>query len=239
MHPFHIRHRAILSCLRNRADIRLHSLAFSFFRQNHGGKMAKNKSGSGQVRIIAGQWRSRKLPIQDLKGLRPTTDRVRETLFNWLSGELTGSRVLDCFGGSGALALEALSRYAAYARVFELQKNAVIQLQNNLKTLKCDQADVIAGDSLNLLAQGIANQRAPKDPAQGKGFDIVFIDPPFRKGLAENCISALTAHQWLNPDALIYVETESELSQLAVPANWQQLKEKQAGQVCYRLFRYS
>lgn len=200
--------------------------------------MAKNRPGSGQVRIIAGQWRSRRLPIQDLEGLRPTTDRVRETLFNWLSGELSGARVLDCFGGSGALAMEALSRYARYARVFELQKSAVVQLQNNLKTLKCEQADVIPGDSLNLLAQGPAGNAARKDPDAGEGFDIVFIDPPFRKGLAENSIKALTAHNWLKPDALIYVETESELSALPVPADWSQLKEKTAGQVCYRLYRF-
>ncbi|MCF1426461.1 MAG: 16S rRNA (guanine(966)-N(2))-methyltransferase RsmD [Shewanella sp.] len=200
--------------------------------------MARNRPGSGQVRIIAGLWRSRKLPIQDLEGLRPTTDRVRETLFNWLSGELPGARVLDCFGGSGALAMEALSRYASYARVFELQKNAVMQLQNNLKTLKCEQADVIAGDSLQLLAQGPAGQRSVKDTQSTKGFDIVFIDPPFRKGLAENSISALVTHQWLNPDAHIYVETESELQALPVPADWTQLKQKTAGQVCYRLYRY-
>ncbi|MGI2258451.1 16S rRNA (guanine(966)-N(2))-methyltransferase RsmD [Shewanella sp. GXUN23E] len=200
--------------------------------------MARNKPGSGQVRIIAGQWRSRKLPIQDLEGLRPTTDRVRETLFNWLSGELSGARVLDCFGGSGALAMEALSRYASYARVFELQKSAVVQLQNNLKTLKCEQADVIAGDSLQLLAQGPAGQRAVKDKESAKGFDIIFIDPPFRKGLADNCIRALTTYQWLNADALIYIETEAELQALPVPADWTQLKEKTAGQVCYRLYRY-
>ncbi|MCL2915207.1 16S rRNA (guanine(966)-N(2))-methyltransferase RsmD [Shewanella corallii] len=200
--------------------------------------MARNRPGSGQVRIIAGQWRSRRLPIQDLEGLRPTTDRVRETLFNWLSGELSGARVLDCFGGSGALAMEALSRYAAYARVFELQKSAVVQLQNNLKTLKCEHADVVAGDSLHLLAQGPKGQAARQDPASGEGFDIIFIDPPFRKGLAENSIKALAAHNWLKPDALIYVETESELQALPIPADWHQLKEKTAGQVCYRLYRF-
>ncbi|BDM62891.1 ribosomal RNA small subunit methyltransferase D [Shewanella sp. NFH-SH190041] len=200
--------------------------------------MARNKPGSGQVRIIAGQWRSRRLPIQDLEGLRPTTDRVRETLFNWLIGSITAARVLDCFGGSGALAMEALSRYAAYARVFELQKSAVTQLQQNLRTLKCEQADVIAGDSLALLAQGPAGQRAPQDSTPSEGFNLVFIDPPFRKGLAQNCINALIQHQWLKPNALIYVETETELTSLTVPVSWQPLKEKKAGQVCYRLFRY-
>ncbi|BCV38538.1 MAG: 16S rRNA (guanine(966)-N(2))-methyltransferase RsmD [Shewanella indica] len=188
--------------------------------------MAKNRPGSGQVRIIAGQWRSRKLPIQDLEGLRPTTDRVRETLFNWLAGELSGSSVLDCFGGSGALALEALSRYAAFARVYELQKTAAQQLQQNLQTLKCDSAEVINGDVLAGLAR-------PAD----RRFDIVFIDPPFRKGLAEQTLTLLARHQWLNPGALIYLEVESELQQLPIPADWEALKEKQAGQVSYRLYR--
>lgn len=189
--------------------------------------MAKNRPGSGQVRIIAGQWRSRKLPIQDLEGLRPTTDRVRETLFNWLAGELSGSSVLDCFGGSGALALEALSRYAAFARVYELQKTAAQQLQQNLQTLKCDSAEVINGDVLAGLARS-ADRR----------FDIVFIDPPFRKGLAEQTLTLLARHQWLNPGALIYLEVESELQQLPIPADWEALKEKQAGQVSYRLYRF-
>jgi 16S rRNA (guanine966-N2)-methyltransferase len=189
--------------------------------------MAKNRPTNGQVRIIAGQWRSRRLPIQDLEGLRPTTDRVRETLFNWLAGDLVGARVLDCFGGSGALALEALSRYAKYARVFELQASAARQLQQNLITLKCDSADVIPGNTLSLLTQ-----------APDEGFDIVFIDPPFRKMLAEQSIALIDQHRWLNHNAQIYVETESELSQINVPANWIQLKEKKAGQVIYRLYQY-
>jgi 16S rRNA (guanine966-N2)-methyltransferase len=193
--------------------------------------MAKNRPGNtGHVRIIGGQWRSRRLPIQDLEGLRPTTDRVRETLFNWLAGELTGARVLDCFGGSGALCLEALSRFAAYARVFELQRSAAMQLKTNLETLKCTQAEVVNGDTMTLLQQG---------PGSGvdQGFDIVFIDPPFRKGLASECIELLARHRWLNPGALIYLETESELADLPLPTNWLALKDKVAGQVRYRLYR--
>ncbi|MBV7316322.1 16S rRNA (guanine(966)-N(2))-methyltransferase RsmD [Shewanella sp. NIFS-20-20] len=198
---------------------------------------SKQPGGSGQVRIIAGQWRSRKLPIQDLAGLRPTTDRVRETLFNWLAAELTDSRVLDCFGGSGALALEALSRYASYARVFELQAQAAKQLQANLVTLKCQQADVIHGDSLQLLKQAPQMTAGKNDPSPALGFDIVFIDPPFRQGLAAACIERLQQASWLNDQALVYLETESELTSLALPSSWQELKHKQAGQVSYRLFR--
>ncbi|QYJ82246.1 16S rRNA (guanine(966)-N(2))-methyltransferase RsmD [Shewanella aegiceratis] len=188
--------------------------------------MARNRPASGQVRIIAGQWRSRKLPIQDLEGLRPTTDRVRETLFNWIAGDLPGARVLDCFGGSGALCFEALSRYAKYAKVFELQAGAAKQLKQNLATLKCDCAEVVQGDTLVQL-------KTP--PAEG--FDVVFIDPPFRKGLAQACIDGLNDQAWLNEDALVYVETEREHPPLNLPARWLPLKEKQAGQVTYRLYR--
>lgn len=191
--------------------------------------MAKNRPSSGQVRIIAGQWRSRKLPIHDLEGLRPTTDRVRETLFNWLAGDLAGARVLDCFGGSGALCFESLSRYASYAQIFELQASAAEQLKQNLHTLQCDasMAEVVKGDTLKLLATS---------PVEG--FDIVYIDPPFRQDLAEKSIQLLSENHWLKDNAQIYVETESEISQLTVPINWVQLKEKKAGQVIYRLYQY-
>jgi 16S rRNA (guanine966-N2)-methyltransferase len=191
------------------------------------GQTAKNKPGSGQVRIIAGQWRSRRLPIQDLEGLRPTTDRVRETLFNWLANDLVNARVLDCFGGSGALALEALSRYASFAQIIELQRGAALQLKENLQTLKCDKAEVLNADTLVVLQRGCE-----------QGFDVVFIDPPFRKGLAEKTIQLLDTQAWLNDGALIYVEIESELTQLAIPPCWHALKEKNAGQVSYRLYQY-
>lgn len=179
------------------------------------------------MRIIAGQWRSRKLPIHDLDGLRPTTDRVRETLFNWLANDIAHARVLDCFGGSGALALESLSRYASYAKIIELQRPAAMQLKANLNTLKCDNAEVLNADTLVVLQNGCE-----------QGFDVVFIDPPFRKGLAEKTIQLLDSKGWLNDGALIYVEIESELTQMAVPATWQPLKDKTAGQVSYRLYQY-
>ncbi|MCH1925759.1 16S rRNA (guanine(966)-N(2))-methyltransferase RsmD [Shewanella sp. C32] len=188
--------------------------------------MSKNRPGSGQVRIIAGQWRSRRLPIHDLEGLRPTTDRVRETVFNWLSGDIAGSQVLDCFAGSGALALEALSRYAEFARIYELQTPAAKQLQQNLTTLQCDRAEVLNRDVIAALS-------LPAD----RQFDLVFLDPPFRKGLATQSIELLSSNGWLNDLALIYVEVESELGALPVPADWVQLKEKVAGQVCYRLYQ--
>ncbi|MGB0895552.1 MAG: 16S rRNA (guanine(966)-N(2))-methyltransferase RsmD [Parashewanella sp.] len=188
--------------------------------------MAKNKSASGQIRIIAGQWRSRKLPIHDLQGLRPTTDRVKETVFNWLMTDVRGARVLDCFAGSGSLSFEALSRYADHALLLELQATAAKQLQANLKTLKCDNADVLQGDSLTLLKQ------QPQQP-----YNLVFIDPPFNKNLVQPCIELLNEQNWLAEDALIYVEMETGHSPLQCPENWTMIKNKQAGQVDYRLYR--
>ncbi|RYV02927.1 16S rRNA (guanine(966)-N(2))-methyltransferase RsmD [Shewanella sp. OPT22] len=187
--------------------------------------MAKNKSASHHIRIISGQWRSRKLPVHDLEGLRPTTDRIKETVFNWLMTDVKNARVLDCFAGSGSLGFEALSRYAQFTQFFELNPQAAKQLTTNLATLNCDNARVSQGDTLSLLEQ---------PPAQG--FDLVFIDPPFRKGLVEPVIQQLSEKKWLADDALVYVETESELQHLATPTHWSLLKEKSAGQVTSRLY---
>ncbi|HAU5487601.1 TPA: 16S rRNA (guanine(966)-N(2))-methyltransferase [Cronobacter sakazakii] len=181
-------------------------------------------SGSGQIRIIGGQWRGRKLPVPDSPGLRPTTDRVRETLFNWLAPYLVGARCLDCFAGSGALGLEALSRYAADATLLEMERGVAQQLQKNLATLKSSAAKVVNTNTLNFLNQ------------TGEPHDIVFVDPPFRKGLLEETLNLLETRGWLAPQALIYVESEAENGLPPVPASWQLHREKVAGQVAYRLY---
>ncbi|EOV8960945.1 16S rRNA (guanine(966)-N(2))-methyltransferase [Cronobacter turicensis] len=181
-------------------------------------------SGSGQIRIIGGQWRGRKLPVPDSPGLRPTTDRVRETLFNWLAPYLVGARCLDCFAGSGALGLEALSRYAADATLLEMERGVAQQLQKNLATLKFSAAKVVNTNTLNFLSQN------------GEPHDIVFVDPPFRKGLLEETLNLLETRGWLAPQALIYVESEVENGLPPVPASWQLHREKVAGQVAYRLY---
>ncbi|ELY4597622.1 16S rRNA (guanine(966)-N(2))-methyltransferase [Cronobacter malonaticus] len=181
-------------------------------------------SGSGQIRIIGGQWRGRKLPVPDSPGLRPTTDRVRETLFNWLAPYLVGARCLDCFAGSGALGLEALSRYAADATLLEMERGVAQQLQKNLATLKSSAAKVVNTNTLNFLNQN------------GEPYDIVFVDPPFRKGLLEETLNLLETRGWLAPQALIYVESEVENGLPPVPASWQLHREKVAGQVAYRLY---
>ncbi|ELY5814844.1 16S rRNA (guanine(966)-N(2))-methyltransferase [Cronobacter turicensis] len=181
-------------------------------------------SGSGQIRIIGGQWRGRKLPVPDSPGLRPTTDRVRETLFNWLAPYLVGARCLDCFAGSGVLGLEALSRYAANATLLEMERGVAQQLQKNLATLKSSAAKVVNTNTLNFLSQN------------GEPHDIVFVDPPFRKGLLEETLNLLETRGWLAPQALIYVESEVENGLPPVPASWQLHREKVAGQVAYRLY---
>lgn len=181
-------------------------------------------SGSGQIRIIGGQWRGRKLPVPDSPGLRPTTDRVRETLFNWLAPYMVDARCLDCFAGSGALGLEALSRYAAKATLLEMERGVAQQLQKNLATLKAGNAQVVNTNTLNYLNQ------------PGEPYDIVFVDPPFRKGLLEETLTLLQTQNWLARDAMVYVESEVENGLPPVPASWRLHREKVAGQVAYRLY---
>lgn len=181
-------------------------------------------AGSGQIRIIGGQWRGRKLPVLDSPGLRPTTDRVRETLFNWLAPSMVDAHCLDCFAGSGALGLEALSRYAASATLIEMDRAVSQQLQKNLATLKASHGKVLNANTLSVLAQ------------PGTPHNVVFVDPPFRKGLLDETLSLLEKNGWLADEALIYVESEVENGLPVVPASWALHREKVAGQVAYRLF---
>lgn len=180
----------------------------------------------GEVRIISGQWRGRKLPVLDVQGLRPTTDRVKETLFNWLMQQTQGREVLDCFSGSGSLAFEALSRQAHSALLIERDTKAAAQLKQNLARLQCSNAEVRQTDTMLFLAAPAARQ-----------FDLVFIDPPFRQGLALPC-AKLLEQGWLKPGALIYLETEKELPIHDLPTSWHLKKDKIAGQLAYRLFEY-
>lgn len=182
--------------------------------------------GSGQIRIIGGQWRGRKLPVPDSPGLRPTTDRVRETLFNWLAPSMVDARCLDCFAGSGALGLEALSRYAASTTLLEMERHVAQQLQKNLATLKAEHGKVVNTNTLAYLNQS------------GTPHDVVFVDPPFRKGLLEETLNLLEVNGWLADGALIYVESEVENGLPPVPASWSLHREKIAGQVAYRLYHH-
>lgn len=180
----------------------------------------------GQIRIIAGCWRGRKLPVPDLDGLRPTTDRNKETLFNWLTPYVAQRRCLDAFAGSGGLGFEALSRYAARVDFVEQQAGAVRMLRENVRRLSLsdERAAVHQGDML----QALARLSGP--------FSLVFLDPPFHKGLLQQAVNALEQSEKLTEDALIYLEME-KATQLVVPAQWQLLKHKQSGQVDYRLYQ--
>ncbi|AOM42101.1 16S rRNA (guanine(966)-N(2))-methyltransferase [Xenorhabdus hominickii] len=182
------------------------------------------RASLGQIRIIGGKWRGRKLPVLDSDGLRPTTDRVRETLFNWLMPTIQGARCLDCFSGSGALGLESLSRYADYATFIEYDHNVAKQLSANLALLKAENANVVQGNALQYLN------------GAGTPFDVIFLDPPFRKGMLTETINLLESNGWLAEESWIYVEAESESAATEVPPNWQLHREKVAGQVAYRLY---
>jgi len=155
--------------------------------------MAK-KSGN-RLRIIGGQWRSRFLPFPDVEGLRPTTDRVRETLFNWLQPVVHGAAVLDVFAGSGALGFEALSRGAGSLTLIEKNPQAAKQLMENIQTLKSADAQVKQTDALHFLAQ----QQTP--------FDLIFLDPPFSKGLLPECIALIESNNLLADNGWIYIES--------------------------------
>ncbi|MGY0218206.1 16S rRNA (guanine(966)-N(2))-methyltransferase RsmD [Endozoicomonadaceae bacterium StTr2] len=188
------------------------------------GSPQQSRSG-GLLRIIAGEWRSRKLPVASVEGLRPTPDRVRETIFNWLMADVPGARCLDGFAGSGALGLEALSRGAARLVALEFSKPAAQQLSNNLRTLSADNASLHQTDAVSWL-----------DKKATEVFDLVFLDPPFRKGFLQPVCQKLNDNGWLSQGAKVYIEAESELGQLPVPENWEQLKCKTAGQVSYYLY---
>ncbi len=182
---------------------------------------ARRFVAAGQVRIIGGQWRSRVLKFPELPGLRPTPDRVRETLFNWLGQDLTGMRCLDLFAGSGALAFEALSRNAREVVMVERDARARAWLAESAIALDCGARARIAGtDALQFSDSGRV------------GFDLIFLDPPFDQGLLEQVwprIGALAA-----PAGLVYIETGAPF---APEAPWVTWKSGRAGAVFYQLVK--
>ena len=172
------------------------------------------------MRIIGGEWRGRKLPVLDGDGLRPTSDRIRETLFNWLQFELPMARCLDVFAGSGALGFESLSRGAAQVLMLEKSAGVAQQLRHNSVLLKTSKADIHQTDSLQFLAK----------PAPHP-FDIVFIDPPFQQGLMQPTLDALFSHGWIHDQAWLYLEQEKHLDWPTLPEGWVMHREKTTSQV--------
>ena len=175
-----------------------------------------------RVRIVGGQWRSRLLEVTDAQGLRPTPDRVRETLFNWLGQTLAGEHCLDLFAGSGILGFEAASRGAESVVLVERNPRAVAALHKSAKTLQASQVEIVCGDAVRF-AQN----------AQRK-FDGVFLDPPYEQGWIERIQPWLDA--LLKPDGWIYVESEATVATLG---NWQAVKQGRAGTVNFHLMRRS
>lgn len=194
-------------------------------------KYSGRQAGSKQrLRIIGGQWRRRSLSFISSVGLRPTPERTRETLFNWLQGQIMGARCLDLFAGSGALGFEAASRGAAEVVFVEKNAQVVAQLEKMRHTLQGNEGvnsgehaksaskiTIVRGDALRFLTR--VNQ----------SFDFIFLDPPFRKALLDNSLKLIEEHKVLNINGLIYVEGESHLDSRELFRNWTVIKKTQAG----------
>lgn len=176
-----------------------------------------------QLRIIGGQWRSRKLAFPGVPGLRPTPDRVRETLFNWLQHVIEGANCLDLFAGSGLLGFEALSRGAARVVFVEQHHRAAAQLRHNAELLGAGNAEIVEADSLAWL-------KRPAEP-----FDVVFLDPPYRMNLLLPSCRLLEANGWLAEGAHIYLECQQTEELKELPAGWEVIRRKVAGDVAYHL----
>jgi len=189
-------------------------------------KSPKPHGGQGQLRIIGGEWRSRRLAFPEAPGLRPTPDRVRETLFNWLAPYVAGAKVLDPFVGSGALYLEALSRGASMGLALDANAQAIASLRSNLNLLGCGVGQLLQSDALRYL-----ETQAPS------AFDLVFLDPPFHQNLLGATCQSLEDKGWLAPQAWIYTESETPPSSLQLPTLWRLHREKKAGQVYYALWQ--
>ena len=177
----------------------------------------------GRVRIIGGSLRGSKLEVPDMPGLRPTPDRARETLFNWLMPVIEGARCLDLFAGTGALGIEALSRGAAHVDFVESDAQLARLLRENLARLK--QAATVSQSPASRFVE-----------SSGGEYDVVFLDPPFGDDLWDRVMTALETHHRLSPSAWIYVESP-ENHAISAPSNWQTHREGHAGAVRFALYR--
>jgi 16S rRNA (guanine966-N2)-methyltransferase len=188
--------------------------------------MAKPGKHKGSVRIISGSWRGRRIPVADAPGLRPTGDRVRETLFNWLQAYVPGSSCLDVFAGTGVLGLEAASRGATNVVLLEKHAAAVAALRDFVAGLGNEAVSVCQTNSLAYLA-------GPADQV----FDLVFVDPPFDLDVQEQVLDLLAGGGWLSADAFVYVESSNKNAAVSAPSGWQLIRSKVIGEVRLQLFR--
>ena len=182
--------------------------------------------GSNQLRLIGGEWRGRKLRFPDAPNLRPTPDRVRETVFNWLAPMIHGARCLDLFAGSGALGLEALSRGAAFTTFVDSHKKVTSVLKEHLNLLNINEkAEVLQMDGVNFLK------------GEAQKYDLAFLDPPYHLDFMQKVVPLLEDNGWLADNAMLYLEIEKRQELPELPESWKQLKEKTAGEVNYFLFQ--
>ena len=188
-------------------------------------KRGTRGSPSGRLRIVAGKWRSRLLPVADVDGLRPTSERVRETLFNWLAPVIDGARCLDLFAGTGALGFEALSRGAGSVDFVETAATAAAQLRENIDLLDAAGAELHQLDAFEFIRQRDAEQP----------YDVVFLDPPFADDLLEETCRLLAGSGLLAGGTQIYLEQARAQAEPRLPGNWTIKKNKTAGNVRYML----
>lgn len=181
--------------------------------------------GSGHVRIIGGQWRGRKLPVADAPGLRPSGDRIRETLFNWLQGSVQGARCADLFAGTGVLGFEAASRGAREVTLVEKSRSVAEILRESVQTLDADQVMTVEGNALEWLGGQASHSQ-----------DIVFIDPPFESDLAACVLKVLQEREILTPGGLVYLESPRLNTSIEI-GGWIQVREKEIGEVRIQLLR--
>jgi 16S rRNA (guanine966-N2)-methyltransferase len=187
-------------------------------------KQGTTPRAPGSIRIIGGSLRGSRLPVPDAPGLRPTSDRIRETLFNWLAPVISGARALDLYAGTGALGLEALSRGAREVVLVEHDPALADGLKQTIARLKVDGANVVNGAAERYLAGG------------SQPFDVVFLDPPYDEALWREAAQALEQGAWLAADARIYLESpRGTVPEL--PPNWVLQREGEAGAVRYALYR--
>lgn len=184
-----------------------------------------SKRSQGKVRIIGGKWRSRNVTFSEIPDLRPTADRIRETVFNWLAPYIGGANCLDLFAGSGVLGFEALSRGADYVTFVDRSDQIINALRKNAAILEASNVEFIRGE-------------CPPDVhlLNNIPFDIIFLDPPFRQGLIRKAGEWLERMQIMSKKALIYIEVEKDLKPLPVPENWEAYREKETGSLSYNLF---
>jgi len=195
----------------------------------------KKAACENALRIIGGDWRGRKVKFASADGLRPTLDRVRETLFNWLQGNIYQANCLDLFSGSGALAFEALSRGARHVDIVDNNPQSIRLIKENLQLLPCDKAQVYLQSAQEFIGQ---KSDASHDN-NNSVYDIIFLDPPFNQSLLLPICDQLNQTALINESTLIYIETEASLSLSELPDTWQVYRSKQTKTLSYYLLTIS